>query len=90
MRVLSALVNELVPYKRGQWEVVCLVYQKKKNPPTPTTSAGAFIFGFPVYTTVTNIFMLFFKLSTPKYFVIVHQRVQDDLGHILQIKYFYG
>lgn len=29
MRVLSALVNELAPYKRGQWEVVCLVYQKK-------------------------------------------------------------
>lgn len=30
MRVLSALVNELAPYKRSQWEAVCLVYQKKK------------------------------------------------------------
>lgn len=28
MRVLSAFVNELAPYKRGQWEVVCLVYRK--------------------------------------------------------------
>lgn len=31
MRVLSVLVNELAPYKRGQWEVVCLAYQKMQQ-----------------------------------------------------------
>lgn len=29
MTGLSTLVNELAPYKRGQWKLVCLFYQIK-------------------------------------------------------------